>query len=261
MAFRFAIFAARLPFVCCLIALSGTAAARPVDDQLSSIQRSSCNGEVSDAKGFKELAACEAKLVGLPPQIAIAVMEIESGFNAATKGAAGEVGLMQVMPPTAQMLGFHEDEERLADPSINIALGVRYLAKAHQLAGGDLCTTVMKYRAGHGETRFSARSIAYCLRARKILRRDGYEVTGEVPVANLAQVGSTHEPPSNVTAAPGVCVTRNFGLGPRVRECTKHSAVRVTRFTPASDANAIRGTAVRVKRGAVTIVYAPRRVQ
>jgi hypothetical protein len=256
MTFRLVILAMRLACFCLLIAVSGTASARPVADRLSSIRALSCAGEASDAKGFRELAGCEAKLLGLPPEIAVAVMEIESGFNASAKGAAGEVGLMQVMPTTAEMLGFHDGEARLADPAINIALGVRYLAKAHQLAGGDLCTTVMKYRAGHGETHFSARSIDYCLRARKILGRDGYEVTGEVPDVTLTRTGSTYETTSNVSAAPGVCVTRNFGVGPRVRERTKHSSVKVRRFTNASDANSeSRDTTVRVTRGTVVISY------
>jgi soluble lytic murein transglycosylase-like protein len=147
------------------------------------------------------------------------------------KGAAGEIGLMQVMPPTAQMLGFQGGKEQLADPAVNIALGVRYLAEANRLAGGDLCTTVMKYRAGHGETRFSARSVAYCLRARKILGRDGYEVTGEVPAVTLAPVRPASVRASQLSAASGVCVTSNSVVGPHARQCNEYSSVGVTRHT------------------------------
>ena len=96
-------------------------------------------------------------------------------------GAAGEVGLMQVMPPTARLLGFSGDDAALADPETNIRLGVRYLADAWRLAKGDLCTALMKYRAGHNETRFSVLSVRYCVAARTYLASIDYPVTGEVP--------------------------------------------------------------------------------
>jgi soluble lytic murein transglycosylase-like protein len=100
---------------------------------------------------FKAFATCQASLYGLEPVLAHAVMEIESGFDPDVHGADGEVGLMQVMPGTARMLGFRGSLDELGAPATNIALGVRYLAQANSLAAGDLCTTVMKYRAGHGE--------------------------------------------------------------------------------------------------------------
>jgi len=43
----------------------------------------------------------------------------------------------------------------------------------------------MKYRAGHGETRCSVRSVDYCQRARAILEREGLDVSGPLPVATI----------------------------------------------------------------------------
>ncbi|MGT2504613.1 hypothetical protein ACVOMS_34935 [Bradyrhizobium guangxiense] len=60
-----------------------------------------------------------------------------------------------------------------------------YLAQAWAKAGGDLCTALMKYRAGHGETRFSQLSVDYCIKARARLAAKGYPVTGSVPVATF----------------------------------------------------------------------------
>ncbi len=108
-------------------------------------------------------------------------MRTESGYRAGARGAAGEIGLMQVMPPTARLLGFTGTLEELADPETNITLGVRYLAEAWRLAKGDICTAAMKYRAGHNETRFSVLSVRYCERVRAHLASVGYEVTGLVP--------------------------------------------------------------------------------
>ncbi|WP_425284711.1 lytic transglycosylase domain-containing protein [Mesorhizobium qingshengii] len=134
---------------------------------------------------FKVFAACQASIYGLEPMLAHAVMEIESGFDPDVKGADGEVGLMQVMPATARMLGFQGSLDDLSAPATNIAIGVKYLAQANRLAAGDLCTTVMKYRAGHNESRFSTLSVRYCQRARAILAREGFEVTGPLPLATF----------------------------------------------------------------------------
>lgn len=142
-------------------------------------------------RGYRALVREKAVSTGLPADIADAVAEVESGYNVNASGAAGEVGLMQVMPGTARMLGFTGSLDELAKPEVNVHYGVTYLARAWQLAGGDICTTTMKYRAGHGETRFSYRSVDYCLRVRSILRARGYPVTGAVPVPTFGEVAAT----------------------------------------------------------------------
>ncbi|MGL4812341.1 MAG: lytic transglycosylase domain-containing protein [Beijerinckiaceae bacterium] len=130
---------------------------------------------------YRAIAAREAKARDLPPEIADAVMKVESNYNPRARGGAGEFGIMQVMPPTARLLGHKGADEELADPETNIRLGVRYLAEAYRLAHGDLCTTLMKYRAGHRETRFSVLSVNYCVAARRHLASLGHAVKGEVP--------------------------------------------------------------------------------
>lgn len=171
---------------------------------------------IEDAKlRFSHIAKCAADNAQLPPQIAVAVIEIESNFNPNARGAAGEVGLMQVMPPTARLLGFSGSTEQLKDPETNIALGVTYLAEAYRLAKGDLCTTVMKYRAGHGETRFSVRSVDYCHKARTILTREGYEVSGILPKATFG-FGARRSTKSGVGSR---CIRRSFAPGPNYGRC------------------------------------------
>jgi soluble lytic murein transglycosylase-like protein len=136
---------------------------------------------------YRALIREQAKLAGLPPEIAEAVAEVESGLNPQAVGAAGEIGLMQVLPSTARMLGFTGTTAELADPATNVSYGVRYLAGAWRLAAGDLCTTVMKYRAGHGEARFSHRSVDYCLKTRSKLAARAYPLVGTVPVATFGE--------------------------------------------------------------------------
>lgn len=138
---------------------------------------------------YHALAEKEATQAGLAPAIAEAVMAVESGYNPDAVGSSGEIGLMQLMPGTARLLGFAGSNAELAVPETNIRLGVTYLAQAWRLAGGDLCTAVMKYRAGHGETRFSYLSVNYCLAVRAKLFERGFPVTGTVPVATFGEPG------------------------------------------------------------------------
>lgn len=144
----------------------------------------------ADAQSFyRALIGREAAQQGLAPAIAEAVTAVESGFNPDAIGGSGEIGLMQVMPATARMLGFSGTNAELAVPETNIRYGVRYLAQAWRLAGGDLCTATMKYRAGHGETRFSHLSVDYCIAVRAKLAARGFPVTGSVPVATFGVPG------------------------------------------------------------------------
>lgn len=118
---------------------------------------------------FLPLVAREAAIVGLPVAIADAVARIESGYDPSVVGSVGEIGLMQVRPATAAMLGFRGTPADLAAPDVNVRYGVAYLAEAWRRADGDLCRALMKYRAGHGSETMSPLSQAYCARAQAIL--------------------------------------------------------------------------------------------
>ena len=124
-------------------------------------------GDTGAAKNFYSVvAAREARAEGVPPEVAAAVIYVESRFRPDRIGGVGEVGLMQVRPRTAALLGFKGAPHELFKPETNIELGVRYLAKAWRLANGDLCGALMRYRPGHSSTRMSSLSIEYCRRAR-----------------------------------------------------------------------------------------------
>ncbi|MDE3746945.1 lytic transglycosylase domain-containing protein [Methylobacterium radiotolerans] len=124
----------------------------------------------ADARArFLPLIAREAAGTGLPLAVADAVARIESGYDPTVVGSVGEVGLMQVRPTTAAMLGFRGTVAELASPEINVRYGVRYLAAAWRRADGDLCRALMKYRAGHGAESMSPLSQLYCARAQAIL--------------------------------------------------------------------------------------------
>lgn len=90
----------------------------------------------------------------VPPETILAVIRIESAFNTEAVSEAGAVGLMQVMPGTAEELARElrmpfEGETTLRDPSTNIALGTFYLTK---MLGrfDDLALALAAYNAGPG---------------------------------------------------------------------------------------------------------------
>ena len=60
---------------------------------------------------------------GVDKKLVMAVIDVESGFNAAAVSTAGAQGLMQIMPATGRDL----DLEDPFDPSENIDAGIRYL--------------------------------------------------------------------------------------------------------------------------------------
>ncbi len=149
------------------------------------------DSNASDGRAnYLTLVRAEARREGFPSEIADSVMAVESGYNPGAIGTSGEIGLMQILPTTARMMGFAGSNLDLAVPETNIHYGVAYLAGAWRLAAGDICTAVMKYRAGYGETRFSYRSVDYCVAVRGKLRARGYPVTGDVPVATFGELGS-----------------------------------------------------------------------
>ncbi|MGQ4274606.1 lytic transglycosylase domain-containing protein [Terrihabitans sp. B22-R8] len=169
-----------LPALCLALALSAPAQADP-----AALSR----------EDLRAIVRTEAARTGMPPELADAVATVESNYDIRAIGGVGEIGLMQILPSTARMLGFYGSNAELADPATNARYGVNYLSSAWRQAKGDICTTVMKYRAGHGESRFSHKSVAYCVRVRQILAAQGHEVTGTVPVATFG------DPSGRITAA------------------------------------------------------------
>ncbi|WP_262266533.1 lytic transglycosylase domain-containing protein [Microvirga yunnanensis] len=131
---------------------------------------------LKDRSTYLPAIAEEAAANGVPPALVDAVVRIESRYDPTVVGSIGEIGLMQVRPKTAALLGFQGTSTELAEPRTNLRYGVGYLAKAWRLADGDLCRALMKYRAGHASEQMSALSIEYCRRARQHLATVGAQI-------------------------------------------------------------------------------------
>lgn len=116
---------------------------------------------------YDAIIAKHAASHGVPLALAHAVVQIESNYRANARGSAGEVGLMQIKPATARMMGYTGSTKGLYDPETNIRWGMKYLAKAHKLGGGDTCSTILRYNAGHGAKRMNKTSAAYCKKVKQ----------------------------------------------------------------------------------------------
>ncbi|PIE07391.1 MAG: transglycosylase [Rhodobacterales bacterium] len=58
-------------------------------------------------------------------------------------------GLMQLLPQTARTMGFSGPNERLLDPDVNLQYGVKYLAGAWLVSGGDKTQAMKWYARGY----------------------------------------------------------------------------------------------------------------
>lgn len=116
---------------------------------------------------YDTIIARHASKHGVPVALARAVVRIESNFRPNARGRAGEIGLMQIKPSTARMMGYSGGAKGLYDPETNIRWGMKYLAAAHRLGGGDTCGTILRYNAGHGAKRMNKVSAAYCAKVKR----------------------------------------------------------------------------------------------
>jgi soluble lytic murein transglycosylase-like protein len=117
------------------------------------------------ANALKPLIARYASENGLSYELADAVVRLESRYNpGARKGP--NVGLTQINVRTAQSLGYKGDAAGLLDPETNLRFGLKYLAVAHKLAGGDTCGTILRYQFGLRTTTMTGASQAYCAKVK-----------------------------------------------------------------------------------------------
>lgn len=81
-----------------------------------------------------ELAYKYAKINRIEPELVVAIMQHESGFNEKaynpepTTPTQPSYGLMQIKATTASQFGFTGDPAKLYDPETNIQYGTKYIA-------------------------------------------------------------------------------------------------------------------------------------
>ncbi len=106
-------------------------------------------------KAVKHHMRESAQIYNLDFELLQALIATESGFDTNAVSPKGAVGLMQLMPPTAQRYGVSGDaktpiEKKLTDPKINIRAGSRYLRDLINMFPGKLELALASYNAGEG---------------------------------------------------------------------------------------------------------------
>ena len=128
-----------------------------------------------------------------------AVMAAESGFNADAVSPKGAIGLMQVMPATAERYGLQADKRRsvsdkLADPKTNIRLGARYLRDLMRLFPDQLTLVLASYNAGEGAVQKYRNSVPPYPETQNYVKlvTQFYHLYKPAPPASPAQAGAAN---------------------------------------------------------------------
>jgi len=101
---------------------------------------------VAAGTDIRAMAIATAQRHGLDPNLVLAVVAVESGFQPGAVSNKGAQGLMQLMPATARELGVAD----ALDPAQNLDGGTRYLRMLVAQYGGDLGKALAAYNAGPG---------------------------------------------------------------------------------------------------------------
>lgn len=97
----------------------------------------------------------EARLAGLPPDLILALIQVESAFKADAISSAGAVGLMQIMPFWVSELGLPIDD--LTHPPRNLRYGCTILAHYLAIENGDFTRALARYNGSLGHTWYPER--------------------------------------------------------------------------------------------------------
>lgn len=117
------------------VSLSGSAVnPRPSqNDILKLILRFSDDMSSSQAKKLAKLIVEQCESYEIDPSLVLAIIQVESNFSPTAVSEKGAVGLMQVMPSTAEYLAEKlgisiSGKKELHDPFLNVRLGIYYLS-------------------------------------------------------------------------------------------------------------------------------------
>lgn len=118
----------------------------PPDPARSEAISRALHGDVDTVVPYLSLAQEAAGYYSLPPELVLAVMRVESAFDARAVSRAGALGLMQLMPGTAADMLVDDP----LDPRQNVFGGARFLRILVNRFGGDVALAVAAYNAGPG---------------------------------------------------------------------------------------------------------------
>ena len=116
-----------------------------------------------------------AQRFGIDVELLKALVLAESGFDPQAVSPKGAIGLMQLMPATAQRYGVPGDAReplasRLTDPQLNVAIGSRHLRELLNRYPGRVDLALAAYNAGEGAVQRAGDAIPAITETRNYVR-------------------------------------------------------------------------------------------
>lgn len=117
--------------------------------------RSNWLGRVVYPIFYREQIEASARLNGVDPLLVAAIIRVESNYKPNQTSHKGAIGIMQVMPDTAEWL-FEKESfgdyalEDLKDPKKNIEVGTKYLGILNKQFKNNPVLVIASYNAGPG---------------------------------------------------------------------------------------------------------------
>ena len=124
-----------------------------------------------------EALITESRKQELDPIFVLAVIQTESSFNTDARGTSGEIGLMQILPKTAEWIAKKykmpwTGSKSLYDPVTNIRIGVTYFAHLREEFSSRAYHYLPAYNMGPTNMRRVDRTIGSVTSDGKIMKRD-----------------------------------------------------------------------------------------
>ena len=116
----------------------------PISAQLRPNAWSPSGPTLVDIEKLVPIIANAARIHGLDAKLIHAVIRAESGYNENAISSRGAVGLMQLIPATAQRYGVINSY----DPTENVSGGTRYLRDLLKMFNGNVELALAGYNAG-----------------------------------------------------------------------------------------------------------------
>lgn len=107
---------------------------------------------------YRDSISASAHKYGVDPYLVASVVKAESGYDPLAISSAGAVGLMQLLPQTANYIaGLRtwkgSEQPDITKPDDNVELGTCYLAYLEKTFGGNDVCALAAYNAGEGTVR------------------------------------------------------------------------------------------------------------
>jgi soluble lytic murein transglycosylase-like protein len=126
--------------------ISSTEAGNVLITNIARIENTGEFNKTTTKTNYNHIIRYYCQIYGIDAELVKLVIEKESNFNPNAVSTSGAIGLMQLMPETAEQLGVSD----IYDPWQNIKGGVKFLRQLFDMFGGDLELVLAAYHAGPG---------------------------------------------------------------------------------------------------------------